>query len=701
MLAIDITIDAATQFQTIDGFGTSLSWSTNTPYSQDAWRNMYFQDLGSSMLRFDMRHNALKGPDGDWETPVTLGTDLAANIAQFDFNTLGVGQAGLVAQAGQSKKIDDLKIIGSIWSPPHWMKGPELNPFNGNYVDADPNTPGIQYVYPSFNGSDSSGGSLIDTPENLEQFGRFVASFVAGFEQQYGVEIEAISIQNEMTLHTGYSSCVYTPALFVKAIKAVNDAFTMWGIDTKIQGPEHISIGHVNEPWQIWQQRLFIDAIKADSVAFNALDTYLTHNYAAGGASNPRSPEMWDQLWNGRPAPNNPTWPALKDDGKPLWMTETGGEDPNWTGAMLMASGLQEALTFGNVSAWLYWQTSEGTSYPHRYSLTGGTDTTADKYVAAKHFYRYVRPGAVRISATPNDPADVEVSAFLHDEQQTLTTVLINRSDTSQVVNLNLDNIHVATFDVYRQSTAGGKWVDKGSISPVSGLRTITLPANSIVTLQGSTEYGAVAGYVYNDLDNSGTYSGGDTFRANVRVWVDQDLDGVWDPSEPSKMTNQWGMYEFTTLTPGTHRIRVEAPAGTFVAAPAAGYHSVTVAAGQAIGNRTFGLQTGQQANGKISGSVFNDLDSNGSFTAGDSLMSGIRVWIDLDLDGVFDASEPNKITNQWGYYEFNNLAAGTYRIMAEAPTGYYVAAPSVGYHTVALAAGQTIGSRMFGLRLL
>jgi O-glycosyl hydrolase len=92
---------------------------------------MYFQDLGSSMLRMDLNINALRGSDNDIATPVTMVEDINQNIAQFDFHNSRVQPFGDMAKASLTKKLDDFKLIASIWSPPHWMKGAELDAQSG------------------------------------------------------------------------------------------------------------------------------------------------------------------------------------------------------------------------------------------------------------------------------------------------------------------------------------------------------------------------------------------------------------------------------------------------------------------------------------------------------------------------------------------------------------------------------------------
>ncbi|MGE5558496.1 MAG: hypothetical protein ACM3WV_07770, partial [Bacillota bacterium] len=46
---------------------------------------------------------------------------------------------------------------------------------------------------------------------------------------------------------------------------------------------------------------------------------------------------------------------------------------------------------------------------------------------AFKHFSRYIRPGAVRLNCTPDNPNGISVSAFRHTGNNTLTIVLVNK----------------------------------------------------------------------------------------------------------------------------------------------------------------------------------------------------------------------------------------------------------------------------------
>src|SRR5688500_5689766 len=166
LLAVNVAIDATARFQQIDGFGTSIAWWVPGIYDQPAWHDAYYKDLGSSMLRVDLNIDALPGTDGDFATPVAMVEDLQTNIDAFDFDSVPTQRYGVVAAVSASKKLDQFKLVGSIWTPPHWMKGAEVNPSTGVKTSVMPQLVRNDiWGYPIY---DSAGGSLVDTPENLQ-----------------------------------------------------------------------------------------------------------------------------------------------------------------------------------------------------------------------------------------------------------------------------------------------------------------------------------------------------------------------------------------------------------------------------------------------------------------------------------------------------------------------------------------------------
>ena len=73
--AANLTIDPATTFQTVEGFGTCLPWWVNdpstSPFYGSALRSNYVKDLGLNILRVEMHPSALMGAAGTLDSSVT------------------------------------------------------------------------------------------------------------------------------------------------------------------------------------------------------------------------------------------------------------------------------------------------------------------------------------------------------------------------------------------------------------------------------------------------------------------------------------------------------------------------------------------------------------------------------------------------------------------------------------------------------
>lgn len=130
-------------------------------------------------------------------------------------------------------------------------------------------------------------------------------------------------------------------------------------------------------------------------------------------------------------------------------------------------------------------------------------------------------------------------------------------------------------------------------------------------------------------------------------------------------------------------------------------FHSDTTASYYLIGNG--GYQTGvftvlsrPQLLGRITGTVFNDL--NGNFVRGDGEegRAGLSVYLDLNNDGVLSAHEPTVVTDAAGTYAFEDLTPGSYHVRLAVPAGERRTLGHLGF-AVQLAEGQT-AVRDFGV---
>jgi hypothetical protein len=82
---------------------------------------------------------------------------------------------------------------------------------------------------------------------------------------------------------------------------------------------------------------------------------------------------------------------------------------------------------------------------------------------------------------------------------------------------------------------------------------------------------------------------------------------------------------------------------------------------------------TGQPAApgpGSITGALFDDADASGRRSRGEPPLAGVRLFLDADGDGAYDAGETTATTGADGSFTITNLAAGVYRVRAQVPAG-------------------------------
>src|SRR5262249_40961072 len=89
--------------------------------------------------------------------------------------------------------------------------------------------------------------------------------------------------------------------------------------------------------------------------------------------------------------------------------------------------------------------------------------------------------------------------------------------------------------------------------SPSVGFFDVTLTTNQAVTGKNFADQatsvpttGTISGKVFNDTNGNGVQDTGETNRAGVVVYLDNDKDGIKDSTEPTKTTDANGAYSFT-----------------------------------------------------------------------------------------------------------------------------------------------------------
>jgi len=464
-----VEVNAAQKFQTIDGFGTATYCYNKTDheiYAKPEFQKLVVEDLGLSMIRFEIVPAHFK--------VVEKPEQISRNDFLFDGKVEGVpvnektgkplygptkGVIPCLEFIAALRKLNpEIKVVPSVWSPPYWMK----------------TKVGV------------SGGSL--RPECYEHYARYLAEWVRFVKEKYGIELYALSPQNELEFVEPYNSCVYKPEEFAAIVKVIGQTFKKEGLNVKLFGPEDMT--HYGP-----RTVRFIKAVEEDPAAKPLLNILATHGYSDGIQS------------TGSVQENADFWGLIKDYGKPYWQTETGpgAADDRWNdggpdgtvtnaksgklaeGALSSVGGrIHYALAYGQASAWLFWQVTEPKPSIHGLMVL---DKPGKRYYVAKQFWRYIRPGAVRIAAGP-DGGDkgVCLTAYQHPRDKTVTVVLLNRSDDNVKATVALKtDIPVAAFDTFRTSLKED-CAAVGKTTIAGGKAILTLPPRSVVTLYGKAQ---------------------------------------------------------------------------------------------------------------------------------------------------------------------------------------------------------------------
>jgi hypothetical protein len=159
----------------------------------------------------------------------------------------------------------------------------------------------------------------------------------------------------------------------------------------------------------------------------------------------------------------------------------------------------------------------------------------------------------------------------------------------------------------------------------------------------------------------------------NVRVYLDANGNGGFDPGEISTLTNAGGNYTLQNLFDGTHVVRVDPstlPTGygqTYdLTTPVNDDSATVVLAGVGRTDVDFGYRK----LASLGDLVWNDRDADGVADPGEPGIEGVIVYIDADGDNVFDQGvERYSITGVNGQYLIEDLVAGTYSIRVDLST--------------------------------
>ena len=169
----------------------------------------------------------------------------------------------------------------------------------------------------------------------------------------------------------------------------------------------------------------------------------------------------------------------------PLWMTEFSPGGDSWRAALQWAGTMQQLITGSDVSAidymWGFFGSQERNTLIGVESADGRYSgfEVRPVYDAVGQFSRFIRPGAVRVSATSADA--VRVSAFRGPDDQ-VVVVFVSTAHQPQVLNVEVSGGELGGSVSVTSSSAGVSGAAGPPIEATTEGFTITLPAESVTT---------------------------------------------------------------------------------------------------------------------------------------------------------------------------------------------------------------------------
>jgi O-glycosyl hydrolase len=377
--------------QTIVGFGGTMGWIHPPEDRAEEIYDLLFQDLGATVLRL----RALGSEEAE-ELSLEWEND---NADPYTFNwsllPIKATERRNAVIAKEARKRGVKTIIPVAWSPPGWMK--DNNKRTGMW------------------------GKL--RGDMLDEYAELWAAYLVGMKREFGLEFQTISIQNEPDVTAEHHpGCMIMPDLYAKAMAAVDRRLKREGFDVRLLGPDVCNIYNLER-----YARAMEDAGVSPGTP---LLTHLYDEAIVYGAVH-RDAERWAKARE-----------TAEGYGRALWFMETsnwkdeGVEHGSYNEALIWAQKMHHALVSGNCEVVCYWALyfdKEGQSLLYSPNSDADGYEITPKYYTSKHYYRFVRPGMVRMETECPDEK-LLVSAYrspvLSEREQVV--VVINPTDVAR-----------------------------------------------------------------------------------------------------------------------------------------------------------------------------------------------------------------------------------------------------------------------------
>src|SRR3954454_13114306 len=375
---LTITVDPSHRYQRMDGFGASITDSSASVLMEldrttraATMRDLFVTD-GLSFLRQPI------GSSDFVDGPHYTFDDMPAGATDYDLShfTIDHDKAQILPLLRQALALNPaLKVLGTPWSPPAWMKT------NDSLM----------------------GGRLIDDPRIYQAYADYLVKFVQAYEAA-GVPIWGLTIQNEPQNRAplGYPGTDLPTRQAIQVIDRLGPALAAAGLHTKIMGYDHNWSEHPNdiantppgEDPETEYPTLLLQSSAARWIAGTAFHCY-AGDQKRMTALHQAFPDkkIWFTECSGSHGPTDPPAQVFSDTLKWHARNLTLGVPRNWASTVVNWN-LALDPSGGPHNGGCDTCTGVVTVGP------GNTVTRNAEYFTLGHLSRFVAPGATRIAST-------------------------------------------------------------------------------------------------------------------------------------------------------------------------------------------------------------------------------------------------------------------------------------------------------------
>lgn len=397
-------------YQEMLGIGTSMEESTiyNLAQMSAAAREKVYEQLldKSNGAGFDLIRITL-GTSDFTAQPFYTYNDLEEGEEDFQLERFSIQKdidLGIVQTLQRMLEISPhLRIFGSSWTPPAWMKT------SGSIMR----------------------GELKEGQNYVDALAKYYRKAIQAY-QSHGIELYAITVQNEPLLEIDYPSCYMSPLKQKELVIALKKELQLHQLSTEIWIFDH----NFSDGWS------YVSAILNDSEARSAVDGIAFHDYEG-------EPTVMAELKAAYPE-------------KQIYMTErsiwgVAAADRiaqyfrNWSSSY----NAWVTMLDSNIGTHQWVSTPDPTLLVQNASDREQYWMTPEFYLTAQ-FSRFIQSGAKRIESNYGSHNTITNVAFLNPDH-TIIAVVINQTEEEQSFRIICEGKQI-TANVPPKSVATYRW---------------------------------------------------------------------------------------------------------------------------------------------------------------------------------------------------------------------------------------------------